>query len=402
MGLEVPKSIMVKKINVTYYTDTPNYGGMEEHLFLLIKTLGKEKYNYQIILPDMPTLKVVYEKFEWLKAQQYEIEIVKEEIQNIYDIRGYMRLWSLLRKRKAVLHFYRTNIWSCHPAIFLSSLMGIRAVHSVLIAAGWHGNRWFSRSEVGNRWCVNLSYKTIVPTDEIKADFVKEYQVPSEKIVVIENGIELERFENVEVPSGFMDTLRQKYPKIDLEKVVILNIGRLVHQKGQDILIRAIERLRKSDPTVYEKIQVWIIGSGALESELQNQIIQSGLEEKVLLLGMRMDIEYFYKISSALISTSRIEGTPLVVLSALAAAKPVISTAVDGIKLVFGKNSNAAILVESENIDQISVAIKDFVEMTPEEKNKMGRNGYHIAKSRYSILSQVGEVEKIYADLSRQ
>lgn len=101
---------------------------------------------------------------------------------------------------------------------------------------------------------------------------------------------------------------------------IILNVGRLDHQKNQDLLIRAFANINNDDWSVN------IIGEGSNRVMYEKLIKALNLEEKVNLLGNQPDMETYYNQSSIFVFTSRYEGFPNALMEAMSFGLPCIST----------------------------------------------------------------------------
>jgi glycosyltransferase involved in cell wall biosynthesis len=101
---------------------------------------------------------------------------------------------------------------------------------------------------------------------------------------------------------------------------VVLGVGRLTVQKRFDLLIRAFALIEHRDA------QLIILGDGAERSRLLKLIAALGLSNRVTLLGFVDDVAKQYRQADLFVLTSRYEGLPAVVLEAMAANCPVLST----------------------------------------------------------------------------
>ncbi len=101
----------------------------------------------------------------------------------------------------------------------------------------------------------------------------------------------------------------------------ILAAGRLIRQKGFDLLIEAFHRLDDRDARLI------IVGSGPEEDRLRVQIRTAGLSDRVTLTGYAPDVRPYLDAARLFVMPSRFEGYGAVIVEALGAGRPVIATA---------------------------------------------------------------------------
>lgn len=106
-----------------------------------------------------------------------------------------------------------------------------------------------------------------------------------------------------------------------LENKQILFIGRMVTDKGYDLLIKVIKKVNKVHPDWIFRI----IGDGPLKNKILKEIELSGLKEKISLLPTTNSVIEEYLNSSIYLMTSRTEGLPMVLLEAQACGLPIVS-----------------------------------------------------------------------------
>lgn len=130
---------------------------------------------------------------------------------------------------------------------------------------------------------------------------------------------------NIELIANVVDTLAIRnapapsFVPTEIGAKLFLVVGRLNYQKAVDIVIRAISRIHDRND-----IKVFIFGDGPQRMELEQLIISLDLVEKVKIHRYRSDWWGFLKVATALISMSRFEGQPNVVLETMAAGCPLI------------------------------------------------------------------------------
>lgn len=139
------------------------------------------------------------------------------------------------------------------------------------------------------------------------------------------------------------------------DQIVFLAAGRLVRQKGFDLLIDAFARVAVQEPSAV----LLIAGEGEEQQSLELKITKLGLRARLRLLGVLEDLGPTIAIADAFILSSRHEGLPLVLLEALAAGLPIVATRVGDIETVV--DGESALLVEASQIDMLSAAIGRIV-----------------------------------------
>lgn len=163
--------------------------------------------------------------------------------------------------------------------------------------------------------------------------------------------------------------------RLSADSVVLGSIGRLSHEKGFDILIDALNFVNKR----CDNFRLEICGDGIEKERLERQILRYGLNGCVKFNQNVGEIEIAEFINSIdiFVLSSRAEGMPLSILSAMACGKPVVATRVGGIPETV-IDGVCGILVEPEAPEEMASAIMRLIE-NPELRKKMGDEG----KRRY-------------------
>jgi colanic acid/amylovoran biosynthesis glycosyltransferase len=209
----------------------------------------------------------------------------------------------------------------------------------------------------------------------------------SKKVNVIHHGIELFRFN------------RNGHPKS--KQFVIMAVGRLVPQKGFDVLIKACEFLKKKEID----FQCCIIGAGPLENELKELSLINVLTEQILFLGQLPHnnvLEWMNKADvfvapSVIAPNSDRDGIPNVILEAMALKLPVVGSKVSGIPEIVIENETG-LLVESGDPQSLFLALKKL-NNNLELREKLSKNGRRLIEQKFDIRINMNQLEDIYSQI---
>ena len=163
--------------------------------------------------------------------------------------------------------------------------------------------------------CFKWADRTVACSREIADVLVNEYGLAREKSVVIYNGLDLQRIKE--------NTLKlPTQPLCKEDEILVVSVGRMIKEKGQWHLIRAVKLLRDQGMP----IKLIILGEGELRSQLEELVEEAGLECNVFLPGFVKNPHQYMKRADAVVFPSLSEGFSNAIAEALACEVPVIST----------------------------------------------------------------------------
>lgn len=170
---------------------------------------------------------------------------------------------------------------------------------------------------------------------------------------------------------------------------LILCTGELNENKNQATIIRAMRQVIKKMPTA----KLLLAGNGPSESTLRQLIFELNLEDRVLLLGYRTDLEWFVHSCDLVVSASFREGLPLNIIEGMYCRKPVVASVNRGHKELI-KNNITGYLVSPKSEGDFAKKILS-VAKNKEIARIFGQKGYSRIQ-QYTDKVVVKELEKIY------
>lgn len=237
-----------------------------------------------------------------------------------------------------------------------------------------------------NRWANRLLADAIIAISEAVAAQLVAEGVERWQIRVVPSGIEWEEF------------ARASGAPVRLElglggRPVVGMVARLVPEKAPADFLKAAALVRQELP----EAAFLLVGEGPLEPALRELAGRLGLQDSVYFLGYRRDIPAVTAALDVAVLTSRREGLGLVLLEAMAAAKPVVATAVGGITEVV-EHGVTGLLVPPGRPDEVAAAVLRLLRHK-ELAAKLGRAGQALVARRFSLASMAQGTAEVYRSL---
>jgi glycosyltransferase involved in cell wall biosynthesis len=219
---------------------------------------------------------------------------------------------------------------------------------------------------------------------ETTADQARDQRdAPEDKIVVVTNGIQLDRFH----PDDAGRAAVRLELGIPAAAFTVATVGRLDDAKNQVLLVNAMAPLLSSD------VRLVIIGEGPARGVVESAIAGLAAPRLVHLLGRRMDVARLLPAFDVFAMSSISEGLPLVLPEAMAAGLPVVSTAVGGIPDVIEDGVTGILCPVDEGALRAALAA---LQQDPERARKMGQRARTVALTRYSADRMLDDYMSLY------
>jgi glycosyltransferase involved in cell wall biosynthesis len=212
--------------------------------------------------------------------------------------------------------------------------------------------------------------------------------VPADRVRVIDNGIDLQRFDGSK-PAADLLAFKDNAPLIGL-------VGRLVEGKGHEVLLRVTQELA----LLYPSLKIVFVGDGPLLDKLQKLTYELGLTPRVRFAGKRADMPSVYAALDIFVLPSSNEGMPISILEAMCSSTPVVASRVGAIPSVIA-DRQTGLLVEPGDDASLRAAITDLLS-SPTLRPMLSQNASRFVRSNYSSGAMATKYLHLYTETLRK
>jgi glycosyltransferase involved in cell wall biosynthesis len=201
-----------------------------------------------------------------------------------------------------------------------------------------------------DRWSLPKSDRVATVCQAFAGQLSRETKIPQERIFVQHNVIRPQP----KPAAGEVNELRRRFGFTEGERVV-LSVGRLSKEKAHAELIEAFKEVDAGNPELQCKLL--IVGDGPERASLEAAARASGQRDRITFAGQVSNVQPFYAAGNVFVLPSHSEGSPNVLLEAMAAEVPIVATAVGGVPEIVA-NEESALLVPPNNPQALAAAIE--------------------------------------------
>jgi glycosyltransferase involved in cell wall biosynthesis len=393
-----------EKIRVLRIINRFNIGGPTYNAAYLTKYLDPEIFETKLVGGA---------KDESEASSEYIIENLGIETTIVPEMKREISKLDFLayKKIKAIILDFKPHIIHTHAskAGTLGRLAGINN-HVPIILHTFHGHVFHSYfgslktqlyKEI-ERWLAKRSTRIIAISPQQKLEIGLEHKIcAQDKIEVIPLGFDLSRFQ-VDRDSKRID-FRAKYG-LGPADVAIVIVGRLVPVKNHSMFIRAAKNICDSG---LNNVRFFIVGDGESKHQIQKEAKEIDLnfvelgapsqESPLCFTSWIKDVDWVYAGSDIVCLTSLNEGTPVSLIEAQSAGKPIVSTKVGGIHDIVVENESAY-LCEKNDVVSFEKHLLKLID-NRELRAKMGQFGEANVIEMFSFKRLVNDIEGLYKRL---
>jgi glycosyltransferase involved in cell wall biosynthesis len=233
------------------------------------------------------------------------------------------------------------------------------------------------------------SHAIICNSQEMARFAIEYYGAPADRIEVVYNGVDTDRFGECRSGATATDPARTETAR-DVAALTIGTIGRLEPQKNLDMFLVAAACVRAEIPTARFRI----VGEGSERRRLERRARSLGLADSLTFEGTTSDVPGFLRSLDQFWLTSDWEGTPNVVLEAMAAGVAVLATRVGGTPELL-EDRRTGILIDAGAAARLcSESLR--LARDREASRSLGDEARETARTRFSLGAMVAATACIY------
>lgn len=358
-------------MNVLIVNAGRGWGGIESHSVVLASDLAGK--GHRVIVACSPRGHVKAN----VKAASLHVEDL--EVVNAGDLVSICKLAGIIRRENIGVLIANSGkeYWPAGVAARLLSRKIIFVRHQT------------DRIRKTTRWLINNHIDRIVAVSGAVKKALLSSGIAEEKIEVIHNGVSLNRFDPARIDRS---AARRELGIIESD-VVIGTVGKLHQGKGVYELLRAGASIAEKRP-----VTLLFVGDGPEKEGLNREAERLGIAEKVIVTGIRRDVERMYAAMDIFVLASTCdEAFGMVIIEAMAMGKPVVGTEVGGIPELISPGQNG-LLVPPGDSAALADAIKRYLD-DPEFAGGIALRGRKTAEDAFSEEMLGGRFEKMLASL---
>ena len=229
--------------------------------------------------------------------------------------------------------------------------------------------------------------RVITVCEAFAQELAAKKRVPRDRISVQHNSIRPHRGASSEE----VESLRKQLA-VKSDERIVLAVGRLSKEKAHFDLIRAFKLLCERNPQFSARLI--IVGEGPERERLEAAANASGIRERIIFAGQLRNVQPYYAIADVLANSSHSEGSPYVLLEALATGLPIVATAVGGVPEML-KDEESALLVPARD-DRAMLDAMARILVDPSLAQKLKTNASALVVTRFSPDTYVRTLTEIY------
>lgn len=358
---------MPEPLRLGVYTDAVAVGGAERSAAMLLAALGPH-VEATVLAVDPAVAAAIAGGRPGTETRMLPL------VRNKLDLPAIVaHLRAVRRLRPDVLHANLRWPWSCQYGVFAG--LAARRVRTVAVE---HAAPVETRSRLQRRLKRRASLRLdahVAVSERAARELEHVVRLPAGSVRTIPNG----------VPEDPAPALPAPAPG-----PLVGSVGRLVPEKGFDLLVRALPDL--------PGVGLLLVGDGPARGSLERLAAELGVGDRLHITGWREDARRYLPAMDVFALPSHLESMPLSVIEAMLAARPVVATEVGSLHELV-TDGYTGVLVPPHDPGALAIAIGRLM-ADPEGRKRLGNRGREEALERFTATAMAHRFEALYDEVT--
>ncbi len=372
-----------------------NVGGPALHVSYLTKGLDPLGYETTLVAgqvgPGEGSMEYVVRE---QGIEPHFISELRRDIAVVADVTAVLKLRRLIRELRP--HIVHTHTAKAGAVGRMAAILAGSARPPVIVHT-FHGHvlrGYFDETRTAaflrvERWLARATDALVAVSPQVRDDLAELGVAPRERFEIVRLGLDLDS--RSAAPPGAREEERARL-RIDPEAFVVAWVGRMTGIKRVDDLLAAFARVAAQDGSA----ELVLAGDGPLRQQLERDAVSLGIAHRTHFLGMQQEVGRLYAACDVVALSSANEGTPVSLVEALAAGRPVVSTDVGGVPDVV-RHDQTGLLVPPGDVTAFADALLKLAREP--ERRRLSHEAAGDVRARYAVDRLVADVDRLYRRL---
>ena len=380
------------RVRVLRIISRMNVGGPALHALLLNERLDPARYDSRLVAGQVGDAEGDYLTLHGAEPERFvSLPALGREVEGWRD---WSAFWALVR----LMRSFRPHVVHTHTSK-AGALGRIAATlcRVPVVVHTYHGHvfdAYFSPLKTrlvvaAERVLARGASALVAVTARVRRDVLARGIGGDDQVVVVSLGLDLEPL--IAAPARRGELRRELGLPPDAPLVGI--VARLAPVKAHEVFLAAAKAMAPVRPDIV----FLIVGDGERRAELETAARASGLGDRVRFLGWRADLDRLYADLDIVVLTSKNEGSPVALIEAMAAGRPVVSTRAGGVEDVV-TDGETGVVVPIGDAPAVARAVIDLLE-DPARAARLGAAARASVVARFGSGRLVGDIDALYQRL---
>ncbi len=380
------------RVRVLRIISRMNVGGPALHALLLNERLDPARYDSRLVAGRVGDAEGDYLALHGAAPERFvSVPSLGRQVEGWQD---WSAFWSLVR----LMRSFRPHVVHTHTSK-AGALGRIAATlcRVPVVVHTYHGHvfdAYFSPLKTrlvvaAERVLARGASALVAVTARVRRDILARGIGGDDQVVVVSLGLDLDPLLAAPARRGELRRELGLPPGTPLVGIV----ARLVPVKAHEVFLAAAKAMAPVRPDIV----FLIVGDGDRRAELEAAARASGLGARVRFLGWRADLDRLYADLDVVVLTSKNEGSPVALIEAMAAGRPVVSTRAGGVEDVV-TDGETGVVVPVGDVSAVARAVLDLLE-DPARAERLGATARASVVARFGSCRLVGDIDALYQRL---